>query len=601
MSKTILCLWGILFTVNALSQNTADSFVQALKSKKTYAEQVKAYISYVDKVSLQNFDNALRFGKEGLLLAEKHADPIATGQLQRQIGEAHYFKGNYDEAANLFYKAIANLEKSDQKVPLATAYNALAKLYRKTRDLSRSMENYDKAMAIYRSLNDSSGMSAIYNESGVVFEYDGKYDKAAERYSASLHMDERRRDTMGICYALSNLAGVFTLQNKFGEAENYLLRTLFLRKQMNDSFALALNYSDLGNTYFLAKDLPKAKAYLDTGNTLADNMKYPELKGSNFDLLSQIAEKQGNYALALDLYKMKNGIRDSIFSIEKTKQIEELSTKYETEKKERKIGEQQNKIAIQNIGMAAAILLVLLGGWLGYTHYRRRLWRHEAKTQAELMRQQELATKAVMEAEEAERHRIATDLHDGVGQIMSAAKMNLSAYQHRVKFDTEEEKVSFDKIISLVDAGCKEVRSVSHNMMPNALVNNSLAAAIREFIDKLDHNSLKVHLFSEGFEESLRSDTETVLYRIIQECVNNVIKHSGANVLDISLIKEGDEISVTIEDNGKGFDMAENNYTEGIGLKNIRTRIEYLKGTVDFKSSPGRGTLVALHIPVASG
>jgi signal transduction histidine kinase len=249
--------------------------------------------------------------------------------------------------------------------------------------------------------------------------------------------------------------------------------------------------------------------------------------------------------------------------------------------------------------MIAAIMLVLLGGWLGYTQYRRYLWRHEAKTQAQMMKQQELATQAVMEAEEAERKRIATDLHDGVGQIMSAAKMNLSAYQHRVKFDNEEEKISFDKIISLVDAGCKEVRSVSHNMMPNALVNTSLADAIRDFIDKLDKHSLKVHLFSEGFDESLlRSDTETVLYRIIQECVNNVIKHSGADVLDISLIKEGDEITATIEDNGRGFDMKTNENKEGIGLKNIRTRVEYLKGTAEIKSAPGKGTCIALHVPL---
>ena len=215
------------------------------------------------------------------------------------------------------------------------------------------------------------------------------------------------------------------------------------------------------------------------------------------------------------------------------------------------------------------------------------------------MRQQELSTRAVLEAEEKERERIAKDLHDGVGQIMSAAKMNLSSFENEIKFLEPHQKEKFEKIISLVDESCKEVRTVSHNMMPNALLKAGLSAAIREFIDKIDTKVLKIDLYSEGLNERLESNLETVLYRVIQECVNNVIKHSGANHLDISLIKDKDGISATIEDNGKGFDARESKAFEGLGLKNIRTRIEYLKGTVDFDSTPGKGTLVAIHVPAS--
>ena len=586
----------LFYSAAARAQTAVDSFEATIGHYKTYDAQIKAYILFGEKIGLQNFDDAIRIGEEGLKLAEKKADSASAGQLRRQIGEACYFKGNYDEAAKLFFRSISALEKTKEKDALAKTYNALAKLYRKTRDLDQSLENYDKAMALYRSLNDSAGIASIYNESGVVFEYRKEYDKAIERYGTSLRIDEIRKDSIGICYALSNLAGVYTLQNKFPEAEKYLYRSLAYRQQMNDSFALILNYSDLGSVYFSAGQPEKAKAFLDTSNRLAEIMNYPELKSTNYELLSQIEEKQGNYKAALEYDKKKTMIRDSLFSIEKTKQIQELNTRYETEKKELKIREQQDKIGLQNILMIAAIILVLLGSLLAYAQYRKYQWRQEAKTQAQILRQQDLAAKAVMEAEEAERRRIATDLHDGVGQTMSAAMMNLSAYEHRASFPSEEERASFSKIISLVDAGCKEVRAVSHNMMPNALLNNNLDAAIREFIDKIDARSLKVHFYSEGFHENFDANIETVLYRIIQECVNNVIKHSGADTLDISLIKENAEITATIEDNGKGFDMKQ--YNEGIGLKNIRTRIEYLKGTVDFKSAPGQGTLVALHIPV---
>ena len=215
------------------------------------------------------------------------------------------------------------------------------------------------------------------------------------------------------------------------------------------------------------------------------------------------------------------------------------------------------------------------------------------------MIQQELATTAIIAAEENERKRIAADLHDGVGQIMSAAKMNLSAFENELPFRDEKQKISFEKIIDLVDESCKEIRSVSHQMMPNALLKSGLASAIKEFIDKLDNRILKVNLHTEGLNERLESNVETILYRIIQECVNNVIKHSGANTLDISLIKDADGLSATIEDNGKGFDIKNKDHIEGIGLKNIYSRVSFLKGTVDFDSSPGNGTLVAIHIPLA--
>ena len=124
-----------------------------------------------------------------------------------------------------------------------------------------------------------------------------------------------------------------------------------------------------------------------------------------------------------------------------------------------------------------------------------------------------------------------------------------------------------------------------------------MGSAVKEFIDKIDTKIIKINLYTEGLNERLDGNIETVLYRVIQECVNNVIKHSGADKLDISLIKDADGIAATVEDNGKGFDMNDKLKFEGIGLKNITSRIEFLKGSVDFDSSPGKGTLIAIHVP----
>ena len=168
----------------------------------------------------------------------------------------------------------------------------------------------------------------------------------------------------------------------------------------------------------------------------------------------------------------------------------------------------------------------------------------------------------------------------GVGRLLVAAQPFVAA-----------------DIISLVDESVKEVRTVSHQMMPNMLLKSGLAKAVAEFLDKIDQRIIKVNLYTEGLNERIEENSEIVLYRVMQECVNNVIKHSAATQLDISLIKDKDGVSVTIEDNGKGFDKDQLPEDAGMGLKNMKARIDYLHGSIDFDTAPGKGTLVAIHLP----
>ena len=136
--------------------------------------------------------------------------------------------------------------------------------------------------------------------------------------------------------------------------------------------------------------------------------------------------------------------------------------------------------------------------------------------------------------------------------------------------------------------------------MPNMLLKSGLGKAVAEFLDKIDQKVIKVNLHVEGLQERLNENVEIVLYRVLQECVNNVIKHSGASKLDIALIKDNDGVSATIEDNGKGFDMQQLGDETGMGLKNMKARIEFLQGTIDFDTAPGKGTLVALFLPITN-
>ena len=595
-----LIIIGLCFILSELSfaQVNVDSLRSVIDSKRPYNEKINASLKILENFELKNFDSTIIEGNKALELARNNADSIAVAEIKRHIGVASYFMGKYDIAAKNYYESVAILENTDEKKKLAPVYNELGKLYRKTRDLDKAMENYDKAAAIFKQLRDTGGISMILNESGVVFEYKGDYKEALNRYTASMELAQKKGDSLSVSYSLSNIAGVYVIEKKFADAEKNLLRALRIRELLKDSFSIALTYSDLGVTMNGKGDYAKAILYLQKSNKLAESLQYVELQSNNYTELANISQKQGNYQEAYEYFLKRSHLRDSLFAMEKTKQIAELNAKYESAKKEQQIQQQQNRIRMQNFLFVGIGGLILLTGLLVHSQYRRNKLRQETKMKTELMKQQEIAVKAVIEAEENERQRIAKDLHDGVGQMMSAAKMNLSAFESEINFTSNEQKQSLEKVIQLVDESCKEVRTVSHIMMPNALLKNSLAAAIHDFVNKLNNKTLRAHVHTEGLDERMDSNIETVLYRVIQECVHNAIKHAGATTLDISLIRDKDGISGTVEDNGKGFDVTDKENFEGIGLKNIITRIEYLKGTVDFDSAPGRGTVVAFHAPL---
>jgi len=599
MQRISLSISFLILSLFVAAQVNTDSLRKVVQSNRPYEQQINAAIQLVESYQLKNFDSTIIVGDKALQLARKKADSISVAKLKHQIGVASYFSGKYDVAAKNFLESISIFEKNDDKKKLAPVYNDLAKLYRKTKDLDKAIANYNKADAIYRELNDTAGIAMILNESGVVFEYRNDYKEAINRYTSSMKLAEKAGDSLSVSYSLSNIAGVYVIEKKYDLAIENFLRALNIRQLLKDSFAIALTYSDLGVAMNGKGDYAKAIEYLTLSNKMAEQLKYPELQSNNYNELSSVAQKQGDFQKAFEYFNKRSALRDSLFSLEKTKEIQKLNSQYESARKEQQIQEQKNRLRLQNYLFIGIAGLILLSALLAHSQYKRYKLKKESQLQAEIMKQQEEAARAILEAEEKERQRIAKDLHDGVGQMMSAAKMNLSAFESEMQFTSEEQKKALEKVIQLVDESCREVRTVSHIMMPNALLKNNLATAIQEFVNKLSSKTLQVDVYTDGLEERFDSNVETVLYRVVQECVHNALKHAGATTLDISLIRDKDGISGTIEDNGKGFDPNDKENFEGIGLRNIITRIEYLKGTVDFDSAPGRGTVIGIHVPLS--
>lgn len=209
--------------------------------------------------------------------------------------------------------------------------------------------------------------------------------------------------------------------------------------------------------------------------------------------------------------------------------------------------------------------------------------------------QQRDSFRAVIEATEKERKRVAEDLHDGLGQLLSTAKLNLTAIESDE--DTEERK-NLNTSIAILDEACQEVRHISHNMMPGTLIRLGLVSAVKEQARKINESGkILVSISVAGFEDRMDETREIAMYRVIQEILNNAIRYANATDIDIKLEQLADGYLFCIKDNGKGFDPKVLEQSKGIGWRNIRSRVDLLHGNIDLKTAPGKGTVLNIWVP----
>jgi two-component system, NarL family, sensor kinase len=502
------------------------------------------------------------------------------------------------EALELFYSALKVSEKINDKEAEFKLSNNIGWAFMELNQFRKAIDNFQNAIQFLRDSGLPDRFGTIYNNLASCYGNIGLYDSAYFYAEKGISTGKKYDDLVAQANGLNIRGNFLSQQNRYREALESFMAARPLREQLGDPFYIVSDLAEIAELQSKTGDTAAGIQNCREALAIAQKNRIDAKLPMIYSALAHNYEVAGNYKEAVEAYKKLDTLKDRLYAAASPSSMAEVQLKYETEKKEHQIQQQKFAITQRNYWIIGIVTFLLLGSLLTWSLYRRYRLKQDTLLQDKLLQRQEIITQAVLKAEETERQRIAKDLHDGVGQMMSAAKMNLSAIEHEIPFQHPELQLKFSKIIELVDESCREVRAVSHNMMPNVLLKDGLGSAIRTFIDRVDTRVLKISLYSEGLHDRLQSNIENILYRVIQECVNNVIKHSAAGDLTISLIKEKDVISAIIEDNGVGFNIAGIDKFEGMGLKNIRTRIDYLKGTVEFDSRPGNGTLVAIHIPL---
>jgi two-component system, NarL family, sensor kinase len=404
------------------------------------------------------------------------------------------------------------------------------------------------------------------------------------------------------------LGWVNFLQNKFDIASTNFVKALTYLEDGNhnnmQSFVLnhyALNEIARAN-YDLAKkmlDSAFAKAKRDNSKTDIAN---------SYNCYATLYTKTGNYKLANDCLKQQLILNDSIYADENLKLANSSAALFENEKKESAIHQLEvEKIQDSNelkqkstlnkilIGSAAALLFI---GFLGYRNFRSRQKLQQAKITELEKDKQLLAIDAMLQGQEEERSRIAKDLHDGLGGMLSGTKLSFINMKENLVL-TPENAMQFDKSLSMLDNTIADLRKVAHNLMPEALVKFGLQEAVKDFCNGIQSSTnIKVVYQPLGENKKLPNTAEVFTYRIVQELVNNAVKHANATQIIVQLATNNNKVGITVEDNGKGYDINVLANNKGAGMDNIKYRVQYFNGTIDTVTSAGNGTSVNIELVV---
>lgn len=597
----------LLRNKNDKAEKYALQAINELKDAKYPKGEAKAYLNLAEIYTMRgNYDMAM-------IEIGKSKDVLTGLNMYDELGYILCLKGNIfrrkmlsEASMKSYIDAIRNFEKDNCKDGLAKAYSGIALLFMGLKDYKKAVEYHKKALVINIEIHDRLKTSMTLGNLGIVELRLKDYDGALRYHFKSLKALQGLNDSARIAFIYNDIGAAYLYKGNPKQAISYLNKSISIRQQIKeyDELAYTLNY--LGEAYEKDGNLSQASEFIKQANALAKKTANTKQVLESYESISDFYARHKVYDSAYVYSQKYKKYKDSVDVKESQQAMNAVRIQYETEKKEQQISllYKENiiqKLSISNRNRTIAIIIVvfLLCVAMGLTVYIRLKSKQEARLQTAIILQQDIASKRIIEAEEAERKRIATELHDGVGQLFTTVKMNMEILLERFLVNHPDADQLAEKTMAMVDESCTEVRSIAHQMMPNALIKSGLVSALRDFINKIPAEKLKISMEIKGIDNPLESTTETVLYRVIQESVNNVIKHADATSLDILLLCDAKEITVSIEDNGRGFNTENKSRFTGIGLKNMISRVEYLKGSVDISSSPGKGTLVAIFIPLA--
>lgn len=625
-----LCLIVMLTPeIVSAQQAVVDSLKRELETENLSVDKrLEIYDALVFSLWEHDARRGIEYGEKGIALAKEQDEKKWLSILYSHTAMSYYFLTQYDSAHIYQDLAFEPAVELNTLTPLANAHMNKGSIFKMQDKHPESLKEYLKALQLFEKEGHQRGKGmALGNVAQVYlqlrnYEQAEKYLKEAEAIAIELN---NREDMGSVSIALTNIYR----ETDLPKAIEYAKRAVDIYHELDNKYAEAVALSVLGRCHQENKNYQQAAVYTERGLAVAKEVGYPNLLAQLYVNLSNVRYYQGNYAESDQLAQearrqdtastevkhnvLFNHIRNNMYlgNLKKaedyideySESIQQLATseyqnslseqevKYETEKKETQIStlSKQRKLYLWLGIVAVALLLIVLA--YAYARYRLAVSKRKlAEEESQRLEQEKqlVAVQATLDGEAAERTRLAKDLHDGLGGMLSAVKLNLPQVKGNALLEAVD-VTRFQTALGMLDDSIQELRRVAHHMMPESLLRYGLKVSLADFCAAIP--TVDFHYF--GDEARLSDKLEIMIYRCIHELVNNALKHAEAEHINVQLVEEPDRVSFTVQDDGKGFDR--HTVSEGMGLRNIHQRVAAFQGKMEIYSTE-KGTEIHVEL-----
>ncbi len=631
--------WAMLVAINAKAEsNRIDSLKQVLKTASA-TQKAQTLSNLCWEYRNESVDSAIVYGQKAVLFSRKEKLQPQLAQALNDLGIIYNDMASFEIAIPLYVESFTIRKLLKDSMGMASLYLKMGIVYQKMGNLKRALENQLASLDLYEKLNYNKGIAYCQNNIAVIHYYMGNLNKSLEYHSMSLNLKSQMGDEYGEAGSLVNIGNIYSDQKKYEKAiENFrkalalvrkigdkeylsatlnnlgsvliknnnasealplLLEALNLRKQEADKKGLLSTYINLANAYRNLNQNNKVQVALEEALALSKQVNALAEQIALYKNLAEEFEKKGNYPKALLYYKTHNTLEDSLLNMNLNQQVAEMQTKFETEKKEKENEILKNDITQKELQLSThthtqniLIILLLFTLIIAFSAFLIIRIRNKAQLNQALLQQEKIRLREILKVQEEERKRISQELHDGVGQMMALVKMRVSDMEPQAN-----QRESYKSTLHLIDSSCNELRQISHQLMPGILIKGGLSDAVQELTTYFTQtNNLKIFTNITNFERRYSELIEINLFRIIQELLNNIIKHARATEIHIQLSSDENMISLMVEDNGVGMSKESITKGKGNGWLNIYSRLEMIKGTVEIDTKPQKGTVVFIEV-----
>lgn len=550
-------------------------------------------------------DSALHYFFRARAKANELEQYNHLGNSCNNIGVTYWSIGNYKDALINFFQALDYYALGQNEGSHANTLNNIGLIYADLENHNKAHQYYRDAYDVYKSQNDSIKMGAALTNIGTSYIHREQPDSALHYLEMSRVLKERTNDKYGLCISLEGLGNAWIAKSAYGKARELFLRGKQISDDIGFDYGKASAYLGLARVHLEKAENEQALESAKKAIQISDDTGSIKMEYQAHNIISEIYEQTGLHDKALDHYRQYNELKNESLDKNRLHQVYDLEMQHAAEENLREIERQELMLSRKNtilafvsISFAAILVIIFL---LYRLHLNKVRQREKEKLDAANLKLTEERTRAALEAEVAERKRLGFELHDGVGPLLSLAKLNVSALQQKKQLNPDRQLSILNNTERTINEVLKEMKQISNNMAPLILLEKGFEEAVRDLKNHLNQTGpYKVALEMIGLNGRMESYLEHALFRSIQEIINNVIKHANGSEINIQVIQGTEDLTVMVEDNGEGFNPEELKEHKGIGLKSAISRIRGLKGEFFIDSAKGRGTIVTFIIPIGS-